>query len=331
MNTLESIIKKAKRTKQRIVLSEGEDPRVVKAAMRAKKMRLAEPILIGKEDNIGCQISNFGGDPKNFEIINPCESAYLDKYAGEYAVLRKNRIISVQEARVKILEPLNFAAMMVRMRDADGTIGGAVNTTSETVSAAMKIIGKADGIKTVSSFFLIVLDKPHHPKKTILIFSDCGLVIEPTVGQLTEIAKSSVLSYQILIGGEPKVAMLSFSTRSSARHKKVRFVMEATTLLKQMLPDIKIDGELQFDSAFVPSVSERKSNDSPLQGEANIMVFPNLDAANIGYKIAERLGGARAIGPILQGLSRPANDLSRGCSVEDIFDLIAVTAVQTRG
>ena len=328
MNTLESIIKKAKLTKRRIVLSEGEDPRVVKAAMRAKKMLLAEPILIGKEDNIGRQISSFGGDPKNFEIINPSQAANLDKYAVEYAVLRKNRIISVQEARVKVIEPLNFAAMMVRMRDADGTIGGAVNTTSETVSAAMKIIGKADGIKTVSSFFLIILDKPYHPKNTALIFSDCGLVIEPSIFQLTEIAKASITSHNILIGGEPKLAMLSFSTRGSARHKRVRLVSEATAMLKKMLPDIKIDGELQFDSAFVPSVSNRKSTDSPLDGEANIMVFPNLDAANIGYKIAERLGGARAIGPILQGLSSPANDLSRGCSVDDIYDLMAVTAVQ---
>ena len=154
------------------------------------------------------------------------------------------------------------------------------------------------------------------------------MVIEPTAIQLTEIAKSSILSHKVLIDEEPKVAMLSFSTRGSARHKRVRLVTEATAMLQTMLPEVKIDGDLQFDSAFVPSVSARKSNDSPLQGEANIMIFPNLDAANIGYKIAERLAGARAIGPILQGLKRPANDLSRGCSVDDIYDLIAVTAVQ---
>ena len=328
MTTLESIIQKAKETRRRIVLSEGEDPRVIEAAVRAKKMLLAEPILVGKYEIINPKIIEFGGDPKNFEIINPIETSCFDEYAHEYSVLRKNRIISIQEARSKVAEPLNFAAMMVRMKDADGTIGGAVATTSETVSAAMKIIGKADGIKTVSSFFLIILDKPYHPKNAALIFSDCGLVIEPTVGQLTEIAKSSVLSHNILIGGEPKVAMLSFSTRGSARHKRVRLVREATAMLKTMLPNVKIDGELQFDSAFVPEVSLRKSYNSPLEGEANIMVFPNLDAANIGYKIAERLGGARAIGPILQGLSSPANDLSRGCSVDDISDLMAVTAVQ---
>ena len=328
MNTLETIIKKAKVTQRRIVLSEGEDPRVVEAAVRAKKTLLAEPILLGKHDNITPLITKFGGDPKSFQIINPIEVSYLDNYASDYSVLRKNRIISVKDARLKVLEPLNFAAMMVRKKDADGTIGGAVATTSETVSAAMKIIGKAEGVNTVSSFFLIILDKPFHPKNEAIIFSDCGLIIEPTVGQLTEIAKSSVLSYKVLIGGEPKVAMLSFSTRGSASHKRVRLVTEATTMLKTMLPNTKIDGELQFDSAFVPSVSLRKSTGSPLGGEANIMIFPNLDAANIGYKIAERLGGARAIGPILQGLARPANDLSRGCSVDDIYDLMAVTSVQ---
>ena len=328
MNALESIIKKAKMTRRKIVLSEGEDPRVIEAAIRAKRMLIAEPILLGEEKNIKCQITKFDGDADNIEIVNPRKAVYLEKYAHEYAVLRKNRLISVQEARVRVVEPLNFAAMMVKMRDADGTIGGAVATTSETVSAAMKIIGKADGTNTVSSFFLILLDKPYHSKNIALIFSDCGLVIEPTVMQLTEIAKSSIISHGVLIGGEPKVAMLSFSTRGSARHKRVRLVADATTLLQTMLPEVKIDGELQFDSAFVPSVSARKSKDSSLKGEANIMIFPNLDAANIGYKIAERLGGARAIGPILQGLSRPANDLSRGCSVADICDLIAVTAVQ---
>ncbi len=328
MNTLESIIKKAKVTRKRIVLSEGEDPRVIKAAIKAKKTFLAEPILIGKDDNIKAKITNFGGEPNDFEILNPIKVSHLEKYASEYAILRKNRVISVQEARVKVMEPLNFAAMMVRMKDADGTIGGAVATTSETVTAAMKIIGKAEGINTVSSFFLMILDKRYHPKKETLIFSDCGLVIEPTVMQLTEIAKASIRSHNLLIGGEPRVALLSFSTRGSARHKRVRLVTDATELLKTMLPNVNIDGELQFDSAFVPTVSERKSKDSSLKGEANIMVFPNLDSANIGYKIAERLGGARAIGPILQGLSSPANDLSRGCSVDDICDLIAVTAVQ---
>ena len=328
MNTLESIISKAKVTRRRIVLSEGEDPRVVESAIRAKETLLAVPILLGKEDYIKSQLTKFGADANEFEIIDPTATTKLDQYAKEYALLRKNRIISVEEAATIVTEPLNFAAMMVRMKDADGTIGGAVATTSKTVSAALKIIGKAEGINTVSSFFLILLDKPYHPKNTALIFSDCGLVIEPTIIQLIEIAKSSVLSRRSLIGDEPKVAMLSFSTWGSARHKRVRHVAEATAKLKSMLPNLKIDGELQFDAAFVPSVSSRKSKNSSLQGEANIMIFPNLDAANIGYKIAERLGGARAIGPILQGLSRPANDLSRGCSVDDIYALIAVTAVQ---
>jgi phosphate acetyltransferase len=220
--------------------------------------------------------------------------------------------------------------MMVRTSDSDGTIGGAVETTSRTVGAALKIIGKAEDSSIVSSFFLIILDKPYHPKKVTLVFSDCGLVIEPTALQLSQIGQSSIQSYIDLIGGEPKVAMLSFSTYGSARHKSVRMVSEATALLKKAKPHVKIDGELQFDSAFVPSVSEKKAKGSELEGDANIMIFPNLDAANIGYKIAERIGGARAIGPILQGLSKPANDLSRGCSVDDIYDLMAVTAAQVK-
>ena len=328
MDTLTSIIESAKLVRRRIVLSEGEDQRVIEAAFRANNTQLANPILIGDEGLIKKKIRSLGSNPDEVEIINPKSSSKLEKYAEEYAILRKNRVLPLEEAMVQVVEPLNFSAMMVRLEDADGTIGGAVETTSKTVSAALKIIGKAEGINTVSSFFLMILDKPYHPKNTALIFSDCGLVIEPTAIQLTEIAKSSIQSYNTLIGGDPKVAMLSFSTQGSARHKRVRLVTDATSMLKSDIPHIKVDGELQFDAAFVPSVSEKKTNGSALEGEANIMIFPNLDAANIGYKIAERLGGARAIGPILQGLCRPANDLSRGCSVNDIYDLIAVTAVQ---
>ena len=328
MDTLTSIIESAKLVRRRIVLSEGEDQRVIKAALEANSTQLATPILIGNEGLIKKKIKALGSNPDGVEIINPKHSTNLEKYAAEYAVLRKNRLLPLEEAMAQVVEPLNFSAMMVRFKDADGTIGGAVETTSKTVSAALRIIGKAEGINTVSSFFLMILDKPYHPKNTALIFSDCGLVIEPTAVQLTEIAKSSILSYNTLIGGEPKVAMLSFSTRGSARHKRVRLVTDATSMLQSEIPNIKVDGELQFDAAFVPSVSKKKTDGSPLDGEANIMIFPNLDAANIGYKIAERLGGARAIGPILQGLCHPANDLSRGCSVNDIYDLIAVTAVQ---
>ncbi len=328
MTTLEAIIEKAKVRLRRIVLSEGEDSRVIEAAIRAKGARLAWPILIGRKIAIETHISKNGLNSNGLEIIDPNNSENLEYYSSEYSILRKNRKISKDEARNEMKSPLNFASMMVRLGHADGTIGGAVATTSDTVAAALKVIGRADGTNTVSSFFLIIMDKPHHSKKATVIFSDCGLVIEPTVGQLAEIANQSAKSYKKLVGGTPKVAMLSFSTRGSAKHSRVNLVKEATKMAKLQAPDLNIDGELQFDAAFVSSISEIKAKDSPIMGEANVMVFPNLDAANIGYKIAERIGGARAIGPILQGLSKPANDLSRGCSVQDIYDLIAVTAVQ---
>ena len=330
MSVLDSIIKKAKKKLRRIAFSEGEDVRVIEASVRAQNDKLAQPILIGDIDNIKSKIEGFGANPTEFEIIDPKGSSRLKIYAQEFTNLRKKRIISLEDALIEVQEPLNFAAMMVRTSDSDGTIGGAVETTSRTVGAALKIIGKAEDSPIVSSFFLIILDKPYHPKKVTLVFSDCGLVIEPTALQLSQIGQSSIQSYIDLIGGEPKVAMLSFSTYGSARHKSVRMVSEATALLKKAKPHVKIDGELQFDSAFVPSVSEKKAKGSELEGDANIMIFPNLDAANIGYKIAERIGGARAIGPILQGLSKPANDLSRGCSVDDIYDLMAVTAAQVK-
>jgi len=330
LSVLDSIIKKAKKKLRRIAFSEGEDVRVIEASVRAQNDKLAQPILIGDIDNIKSKIEGFGANPTEFEIIDPKGSSRLKIYAQEFTNLRKKRIISLEDALIEVQEPLNFAAMMVRTSDSDGTIGGAVETTSRTVGAALKIIGKAEDSPIVSSFFLIILDKPYHPKKVTLVFSDCGLVIEPTALQLSQIGQSSIQSYIDLIGGEPKVAMLSFSTYGSARHKSVRMVSEATALLKKAKPHVKIDGELQFDSAFVPSVSEKKAKGSELEGDANIMIFPNLDAANIGYKIAERIGGARAIGPILQGLSKPANDLSRGCSVDDIYDLMAVTAAQVK-
>jgi phosphate acetyltransferase len=330
LSVLDSIIKKAKKKLRRIAFSEGEDVRVIEASVRAQNDKLAQPILIGDIDNIKSKIEGFGANPTEFEIIDPKGSSRLKIYAQEFTNLRKKRIISLEDALIEVQEPLNFAAMMVRTSDSDGTIGGAVETTSRTVGAALKIIGKAEDSSIVSSFFLIILDKPYHPKKVTLVFSDCGLVIEPTALQLSQIGQSSIQSYIDLIGGEPKVAMLSFSTYGSARHKSVRMVSEATALLKKAKPHVKIDGELQFDSAFVPSVSEKKAKGSELEGDANIMIFPNLDAANIGYKIAERIGGARAIGPILQGLSKPANDLSRGCSVDDIYDLMAVTAAQVK-
>ena len=225
-------------------------------------------------------------------------------------------------------DPLVFAAMLVRNDHADGTVGGAVATTSDTVRAALQVIGKAKTATLVSSFFLMVLPEGHPSGRGGMIYSDCGLVIDPSAEELAAIAQQSAASCVALMDETPKVAMLSFSTKGSARHPNVDKVTQAAALVKEQAPDLNVDGELQFDAAFVPSVGDSKAAGSSVAGHANVMIFPNLDAGNIGYKITQRIGGATAIGPVLQGLAKPANDLSRGCAADDVLHMIAVTALQ---
>ena len=330
MIPLENILAAAKRNVKRIVLSEGEDPRIVAAAVRILNDGLACPILLGRTPQISDLLRANNAAPSLYEIIDPQDAAEAAGYADTYHELRKHKGVDMEAARAAAARPLNFAALMVRQGDADGTVGGAVHTTSETVRAALQVLGRAPGTKTVSSFFLMMLCEHHHTKKGAFIFADCGLVIEPSIEELAEIAIISAQSYAELIGDETRVAMLSFSTGGSVQHHRVNRVVGAADLVRAARPDLVVDGDLQFDAAFVPAVSAAKAPDSPLGGSANVLIFPNLEAANIGYKIAERIGGAKAIGPILQGLARPANDLSRGCSVEDIYHLVAVTSVQAQ-
>ncbi|MDW9934043.1 phosphate acetyltransferase, partial [Sinorhizobium meliloti] len=266
--------------------------------------------------------------PQEFRIEDPACSPLTDDFATAYLERRRSKGVDAAAARAAVLSPLTFAAMMVREGIADGTVGGAVATTADTVRAALQVIGRAPGVGLVSSFFLMMLCEPHHARKGAFVFADCGLVVDPDAAGLADIARMSAKSYEMLAGERAKVAMLSFSTGGSAAHERVSKVVEATGMARRAEPDLIIDGELQFDSAFVGAVCLTKAPHSALRGEANVFVFPNLDAANIGYKIAQRIGGATAIGPILQGLSRPANDLSRGCSAADVFHMIAVTVVQ---
>jgi phosphate acetyltransferase len=331
MKPLENIIAAAKRSQKRIVLSEGEDPRIAAAAIRIVEDGLAHPILIGNHASIAARITEHGGDPSAFEIIDPRDDSRFDAYEAEYFDLRKNKGMDRDTARQAMATPLVFAAMMVRCGDADGTVGGAVHTTGDTVRAALQIIGRAPGVKIVSSFFLMMLCEHHHSKKGGFVFADCGLVVEPNTSELADIALSSARSFEQLIHETPRVAMLSFSTRGSAVHERVDRVIEAARLVQQAAPELAIDGDLQFDAAFIPAVSKAKAPDSVIGGTANVLIFPNLEAANIGYKIAQRIGGAKAIGPILQGLAKPANDLSRGCDIDDIYHLVAVTCVQAEG
>jgi phosphate acetyltransferase len=330
MKPLDRIIETARATPARIVLAEGEDPRIVEAALRAVREGIARIVLVGDREVIGARLAAAGARPGEVDIEDPASSALTPRFAAAYHALRRGKGVDEAAAAQAVEMPLVFAAMMVREGEAAGTVGGAVATTADTVRAALQTIGRAPGVGLVSSFFLMMLCEAHHVKKGAFVFADCGLVVDPDATGLADIAVTSARSYEALAGKPAKVAMLSFSTAGSAAHDRVSKVVEATRLARAAAPELAIDGELQFDSAFVEAVSAAKAPHSALHGEANVFVFPNLDAANIGYKIAQRIGGATAIGPILQGLARPANDLSRGCNADDVFHMLAVTVVQAQ-
>ena len=307
-----------------IVMSEGNDPRVINGALAAYNKGVCQIVLLGSELIIKAEFTKLDVDlPSGVKIIDPEKSELLIEFEKEYFNLRKKKGISIEEARSKVKEPLNFAALMVRLGHAAGTVGGAVETTSTVVRAAIQLIGKSDDAQLISSCFLM------YPKGSYpMVYSDCGLVIDPTEDELASIAVMAADSCKNLLLTDPRVAMLSFSTKGSATHPKASKVTKATKIVRSKNPEIEIDGELQFDAAISPEIAQTKAKGSPTAGTANVMVFPNLDAGNIGYKITQRLGGAEAIGPILQGLVKPANDLSRGCSANDVAQMIAVTVLQ---
>ena len=329
MSVLDNLQTRAAKSPARIVLSEGHDPRIVAAAVSAAAAGIATIILVGPTADITKQLSDIGSAPSDaIRIEDPATSTLTAEVAQTYFDIRQHKGVSMETAEKQALDPLVFAAMLVRNDHADGTVGGAVATTSDTVRAALQVIGKSKTAPLVSSFFLMVLPDGHPSGRGGMIYSDCGLVIDPSAEELAAIAQQSAASCAALLAETPKVAMLSFSTKGSARHPKVDKVTEATALVRDQAPELNVDGELQFDAAFVPSVGESKAPGSSVAGHANVMIFPNLDAGNIGYKITQRIGGATAIGPVLQGLAKPANDLSRGCVAEDVLHMIAVTALQ---
>ena len=321
---LEILEELATNQKPTIVMSEGSEPRIITGAAAAFDTGMCHIVLLGNEIIIKTECKKLGMElPSGIKIIDPEKSDLLVEFEKEYLNLRKKKGISVKEAQRKIKEPLNFAALMVRLGHADGTVGGAVETTSNVVRAAIQIIGKSDDAQIISSCFLMY-PKSNYP----MVYSDCGLVIDPTEDELASIAVMAADSCKNLLQAEPRLAMLSFSTKGSASHSKVSKVVAATKIVKTKNPEIQIDGELQFDTAISTEIAKLKADGSPTAGKANVMIFPNLDAGNIGYKITQRLGGAEAIGPILQGLAKPANDLSRGCSTADVTQMIAVTLLQ---
>jgi len=311
-----------------IALAEGDDPRVVEGALLARAEKVARIILIGPRAKIEAMLAEHPTSVDGIDIHDPAMSELSEEFATTLTELRKHKGMTLEAAREAIKSRLVYAALLVRLGYADGTVGGAVETTSHTVRTALQVIGKAPDAAIVSSFFLMLHCEVHHVVKGAHIYADCGLVVDPDARELAEIARASAASFASLTGDQPRVAMLSFSTAGSAAHPKVSKVVEATQMAREADPDLLIDGELQFDAAIVPEVAASKAEQSALQGEANVFIFPNLEAGNLGYKIAQRVGGALAIGPVLQGLAKPANDLSRGCTSEDILHLIAVTVAQ---
>ena len=330
MNLIDSIIARAKANRQRIVLPESLEERTLTAADRAVADQLADIILIGNRDEILAKAQALGlTHVAGATIIDPATSEKTEQYAQLLFELRKAKGMTIEEAHKKVLDPLYFGCLIIKSGDADGQISGALSTTGDTLRPALQIIKCAPGITCVSGAMLLITQTPQYGENGVLVVGDVAVTPMPDATQLAQIAVCTAQTAKSVAGfQEPRVAMLSFSTKGSAKHEVVDKVVEATRLAKELNPELKIDGELQADAALVPSVGQKKAPDSDIAGKANVLVYPCLEVGNISYKLVQRLGNADAIGPILQGIARPVNDLSRGCSVDDIYKMVAITACQ---
>jgi phosphate acetyltransferase len=329
MKISQLIREKAKKNPKIIVLPEGEEPRMIKAAETIINEGFASLIFLGIEENIKSKARELGIDLSNkIRIINPKGSEKLKEYAESYYQLRKNKGVSSDEAYQLLENPLYFGALMVYHDDADGLVAGSINATGDVLRPALQTIKTAPGINIVSSSFVMVIPDCPYGEKGVMVFADCALNPEPNAQQLADVAIASAATGKALVGFEPKVAMLSFSTKGSGKHPLVDKIIEATKIAKKKKPELLIDGELQADAALIPSIGERKAPNSKIAGKANVLIFPDLHSGNIAYKLIERLAKAEAIGPISQGMRKPVNDLSRGCSAEDIVNVVAITVLQ---
>jgi phosphate acetyltransferase len=326
MDFVKEMRAKAKSLQKCLVLPEGSEPRTIRAArILVDEQLAASVVLLGKESIIKETAEEEGVGLDNITIINPLSSPHLEKYAGEFYELRKHKGMTPEQAKIDMADPLRYGAMMVHLGDADASVAGAENTTGDVLRAGLTIIGTVPGLKTASSSFVITGLSSDWGKEGSFIFSDCAVIPDPTAEQLADIAASAALSCREFLGAEPVVALMSFSTRGSAKHDNVTKVQNAVEILKSRKPDFLFDGEIQADAALVPSVTDKKAPGSPIRGKVNTLIFPDLGSGNIGYKLVQRLGNADAFGPFLQGFAKPISDLSRGASVEDIVTTCAVT------
>ena len=329
MSVMTNIWEKAKKNKKVIALPEGSEERTIKAAGIIKKEGLAEPVLIGIKEIIQASAKKLNVDLSDVRIIEPAKSDYYENYVNLFYELRKAKGVTPESAKETMKDEIYFATMMVKSGYADGMVSGAVHSTGDLLRPAMQIIKTLPGISIVSSSFIMELPDKDFGEDGVLLFADCAVNPNPNAEELASIAIATAGTAKSLCGIEPRIAMLSFSTKGSAKHELVDKVIEATKIAKEKAPDLLIDGELQLDAALIKKIGDMKAPGSPVAGKANVLIFPDLQAGNIGYKLVQRLAKAEAIGPVSQGFAKPVNDLSRGCSVDDIVNVAAITAVQS--
>jgi len=330
MSFIEEVKQRAKKELKSIILPEATDIRVLKATEKVLEEGYAKIILIGNEAEIVSIAEENGINIQGATIINPVTSNKREEYANALHELRKNKGMSLEEAEKLIVDPVYYGMVMLKLDEADGLVSGAAHSTSDTLRPALQILKTAPGTKLVSAFFIMVVPNCELGQNGTFVFGDCGLNENPDSEALSEIAISSSKSFKQLVGETPKVAMLSYSTYGSAKSEQTQKVIDATNLVKEKAPELLVDGELQLDAAIIPEVAEFKAKGSPIEGKANVLIFPDLGAGNIGYKLTQRLAKAEAYGPLCQGIAKPVNDLSRGCSADDIAGVVAITAVQAQ-
>ena len=330
MNFIESVKNRAKANIKTIVLPEAEDLRVLEATQTILNEKFANVVLVGDEEIILNKAKENNITIEGAKIVNPAKSEKYEEYVNLLVELRKNKGMTEEEAKKLVLDPVYYGMMMVKTNEADGLVSGAIHSTSDTLRPALQILKTSEGTKLVSAFFVMVVPNCKYGEEGTFIFADCGLNPNPDIDGLEEIAKASSKSFKQLVQKDAKIAMLSYSTYGSAKSDLTQKMIDATNQIKANNPDLMVDGELQLDAAIIPEIAKMKAPESKVAGQANVLIFPDLNAGNIGYKLVQRFANAEAYGPLCQGIARPVNDLSRGCSAQDIVGVVAITALQAQ-